>query len=238
MILLLSDLHLPNRPSPLREGFLRFLAGPARQAEAVYLLGDLFEYWIGDDVGLTEYGAEVQALHELTDRGVAVYFIAGNRDFLVGARFFAASGVQALPDPTVRTLDGVKTLLAHGDLYCSDDLEYQRWRRFSRNPLAQRLFMWLPRSLRARIAGGLRVQSHGAKTQKPAMIMDVKADSIEQALRDAGVKRLIHGHTHRPCDHTITLDGDPAERIVLSDWSVERMEYLAVDGQRHRRVLL
>src|SRR3546814_1113392 len=115
MILLLSDLHLPNEPSPLREGFLRFLDGPARAAEAVYILGDLFEYWVGDDVGLHDYAAEVAALQTLSSSGVKLYFMAGNRDFLVGRRFASASGTRILKDPQLVDFGGMRTLISHGD---------------------------------------------------------------------------------------------------------------------------
>ena len=229
MILLLSDLHLPNEPSPLREGFLRFLAEPARAAREVYLLGDLFEYWVGDDVGLHDYAAEARALQRLVESGVAVYFMPGNRDFLVGARFFATTGVQELSDPSLVTLGGVATLLAHGDRYCSDDLSYQRWRRFSRNALAQRLFAQMPQSLRRKVAGGVRAQSRGAKTRKPAMIMDVSEIAIVRAMQQAGVTRLIHGHTHRPGHHRLRVAGREAERIVLPDWRPDLAAYVCID---------
>ena len=235
MILLLSDLHLPNRPSPLRDGFRRFLEGPARDAEAVYLLGDLFEYWVGDDVGLQDYAAEVRWLRELTAQGVPVWFIAGNRDFLVGPRFFSASGVRPRGDPTRLDLDGVPTLLSHGDLYCTDDRAYQRWRRFAHHRLAQRLFGWLPRKWRLAIGGGLRRQSGGAKQTKTAAIMDVNPHSVAAGMLKAGVVRLIHGHTHRPDEHAV---GEHGQRIVLADWHGERMEYLALAGGRWQRCLL
>jgi UDP-2,3-diacylglucosamine hydrolase len=231
MILLLSDLHLPNEPSPLREGFLRFLAGPARQAEAVYILGDLFEYWVGDDVGVDDYAAEISALRALTASGVAVYFIAGNRDFLVGRGFAKATGVQLLGDPLVVELGGVKTLLSHGDLLCTDDKSYQRWRRFSHNRVAQWLFMRLPKSRRHAIAGGLRHKSGADKRNKPSAIMDVNEAAVVAAMKRYGVTRLIHGHTHRPADHLLRVGVDRATRLVLADWHDEHMEYLTVDAR-------
>lgn len=235
MILLLSDLHLPadrpGEPSPLREGFLRFLQGPAREATAVYLLGDIFEAWIGDDAGLVDYAPEIRALRQLTDAGIPVYFIAGNRDFLVGSGFSAATGVQRLQDPSVLRLGGVPTLLAHGDAYCSADRAYQRWRRFSRHRRAQQCFAWLPPSLRRRIAGGLRQQSREATPRKPLMITDVVDTAIAQALHEAGVTRLIHGHTHRPATHRWqAADGRQLERIVLPDWRADQRAYIAIDA--------
>ncbi len=236
--LLLSDLHLPDQPSPLREGFLRFLAGPAQSAQRIYLLGDIFEYWIGDDVGLQDYAAEVRALKTLSTRGVALYFMAGNRDFLVGRRFAEAAGVRLLDDPSLIELDGVPTLLAHGDAYCTDDKAYLRWRRFSRNRLAQWSFARLPVARRRRIAGDLRGKSRRDKRYKPEDIMDVSAAAITAALRDSGTQRLIHGHTHRPADHSLSIDGRAAERIVLADWHPDRMEYLQAEGGQLRRCLM
>jgi UDP-2,3-diacylglucosamine hydrolase len=232
--LLLSDLHLPAEPSPLREGFLRFLGGPARDAQQVYILGDLFEYWIGDDVGLASYPAEVAALRALVDHGVQVGFMHGNRDFLVGPGFAAATGVALMRDPSIVQLDGERVLLSHGDLWCTDDQAYQRWRRFSRNRVAQRLFARLPISLRTRIAGGVRSRSDDDKDRKTAEIMDVNPAAIEAAFRASGVRRIIHGHTHRPTTHRLPLDGRTVERIVLADWTPQRMEWLAIDNGERR----
>ena len=231
--LLLSDLHLPAEPSPLREGFLRFLDGPARTARQVYILGDLFEYWIGDDAGLALYGDEIRALRALTDAGVRIGFMHGNRDFLVGTGFARASGVELLADPIRVDLDGEATLLSHGDAWCSDDRAYQRWRRFSRNPLAQSLFLRLPTSLRARIAGDVRRRSDDDKDRKTVEIMDVHPSAIAEAFRACGCRRIIHGHTHRPATHRLQIGGREVERIVLADWTPQRMEWLeAGDGLR------
>ncbi|MFT4047426.1 MAG: UDP-2,3-diacylglucosamine diphosphatase [Solimonas sp.] len=230
MVLLLSDLHLPNEPSPLREGFLRFLAGPARGAEAVYLLGDLFEYWAGDDVGIEDYAPEVAALRALTANGVPVCFIAGNRDFLVGRGFSKATGVRLLGDPVVVELGGVKTLLSHGDIFCTDDRAYQRWRRFTRNRLAQWLFLRLPKAHRHAIAGNLRQRSGADKRNKPSTIMDVSEATVVATMKRYGVTRLIHGHTHRPADHLLRVGLERAARLVLADWHAERMEYLSIDA--------
>lgn len=230
--LLLSDLHLPPAPSALREGFRRWLRGPAGEAERVYLLGDVFEYWIGDDVGLPTYAAEIDALCRLVSRGTAVSLIHGNRDFLLGAEFALRTGVSLLPDPMVVTLGGHPTLLSHGDRYCSGDRTYQRWRRFSRNPWAQRLFLALPRSRRERIASGLRDQSAASQRNRPEAILDVSPESIEAAFRDSGVDRMIHGHTHRPAIHSLEIDGRPCQRVVLPDWrpNAPRMGYLQVQA--------
>lgn len=228
--LLLSDLHLPSGPSPLRDRFLAFLSGPARGAERVFLLGDLFEYWIGDDVGLRVYAAECEAIRELVAAGVPVAVQAGNRDFLLGRAFCAATGARLLDDPVVETVAGEPVLLSHGDIWCTDDVGYQRWRRFSRNPATQWLFARLPVALRERIAGGVRARSGSSKVHKAEAIMDVNPRAIEAAFRDHGVTRMIHGHTHRPAVHEMEVDGRGCRRRVLPDWRPERMEYLRVDG--------
>lgn len=228
--LLLSDLHLPQEDSPLRQGFARFLAGPARGAEAVYILGDLFEYWIGDAFGLRDHPAEVQWLRALADSGVRVYLMHGNRDFMIGKRFARAAGLELLPDPLRLDLDGVPTLLSHGDIWCTDDIPYQRWRRFSRRPLMQGIFNLLPEQPRQRVAGVARKQSAG-KIHQPKEIMDVNEAAVRAAFRTFGVSRIIHGHTHRPAEHRYEIDGAARERIVLADWRPGRMEYLAC-GER------
>lgn len=236
--LLLSDLHLPPERSPLRDTFVAFLEGPARKANAVYILGDLFEYWIGDRAGLRQYAREIAALSALTVRGVAVYFQQGNRDFLVGEDFALLTGARLLPDPAIAQIEGVPTLISHGDLFCTGDVGYQRWRRFSRNGLAQRVFLMLPLRLRAGIAGGLRGGSNTAKRGKQAAIMDVEDASVRAAFAQTGVTRMIHGHTHRPGQHDYELDGRRCERVVLADWRPERMEYLELEGRALRRVRL
>lgn len=233
--LLLSDLHLPPEPSKLRDRFLRFLDGPARGADAVYLLGDLFEYWIGDDVGMPVYAAEIAGLKALTARGVPVWFQHGNRDFLVGREFFRATGVRALRDPQIADLYGTPTLLSHGDLLCTDDIAYQRWRRFSRNPAAQWVFMRLSRARRERIAGGLRSGSDTAKRNKAENIMDVNPAAVRAAFARFGTGDIIHGHTHRPAEHRVGLDRGEGRRTVLADWRPEHCEFLQVDADGRRQ---
>jgi UDP-2,3-diacylglucosamine hydrolase len=230
----LSDLHLPPEVSPLRQHFLSFVEGRAGGAEAVYVLGDLFEYWIGDDVGMQVYAPEVAALTALTARGVPVWFQHGNRDFLVGREFSALTGVALLDDPAVVDLYGTRTLVSHGDRLCTDDVAYQRWRRFSRFKPAQWVFHRLPVARRERIAGGLRSSSDTAKANKPENIMDVNADAVAGAFAHHRVARMIHGHTHRPAEHRV---GD-TERIVLADWQPGKYEVLEVDAAGLRRVLV
>jgi UDP-2,3-diacylglucosamine hydrolase len=235
-ILFVSDLHLPPAASPLREAFIGFLNGPAREAEALYLLGDLFEYWIGDDASAPLYAAEIAALASLTASGVPVYFQHGNRDFLVGDDFALLSGVRVLPDPATVRLGSEVALLSHGDLLCTDDVGYRRWRRFSRNALAQRIFRHLPRRLRERIAGGLRSGSRDAKQHKPMAIMDANENAVREALQASGARWLIHGHTHRPAEHDYKIGGRAARRIVLADWRDERREYLEYEAGVFRRI--
>lgn len=225
-VLLLSDLHLPASASPLRETFLRFLAGPAMEAASVYILGDLFEVWIGDDVGLATYVEEARALRRLTESGVAVHLQRGNRDFLLGRRFSQATGVVLLDDPVLVELFGVRTLLSHGDQWCTDDVGYQRWRAFAHHGRAQAAFLSLPRRLRAGIATRLRQRSRSATRAKPAAIMDVDASAIAHAFVASGAQRIIHGHTHRPAEHLSHYGRRTLERIVLADWSAARCEYL------------
>lgn len=234
--LFLSDLHLPPDASPLRERFLRFLGGPAREAAAVYILGDLFESWIGDDAGLQVYAAEVGALAALTAGGVAVYFQHGNRDFMVGADFFALTGVRALPDPHRIELQGRATLISHGDLLCTDDVGYQRWRRFSRRRWAQWVFLHLPRARREKIAGGLRSGSDTAKRNKAENIMDVNTRAVRSLMAQHGVTQMIHGHTHRPGSYPVDLPLGAAQRVVLPDWHGEVCEYLRFDASGVGRI--
>lgn len=236
--LLISDLHLPPAASELRDAFASFLAGPARAAQAVYLLGDLFEYWIGDDAGLAEYSSERACLHTLTASGVPVFFIHGNRDFLVGREFARATGVKLLPDPYRLELHGASTLLSHGDLFCTDDVRYQRWRKFARNAAAQAVFRALPLSMRQNILGNVRDTADADKMQKDLGIMDVNEGTVRAAFAKRGVSRIIHGHTHRPADHDYEIEGRACQRLVLADWHPGRCEALRVDHAGVTRVKL
>lgn len=236
--LLASDLHLPIGPSPLREAFRAFLEGPARQAERVFILGDLFEVWIGDDAGVRDYAPERAALKALAGAGVAVSFMHGNRDFLVGRDFCLDTGMTLLPDPVRLDLYGVPTLLAHGDVLCADDVRYQRWRRFSRHPVTRAVFGALPRAARERIAGGVRKGTTADMRNKAEAIMDAQDATVRAAFRDYGVSRIIHGHTHRPADHRYAIDGRACVRYVLADWHPGRCEALRVDEAGVKRIPL
>lgn len=240
---LLSDLHLPTGDSGFRTQFIHYLGNQARQADAVYLLGDLFEVWLGDDIGLDDYAEEVTALRALTDAGVAVYVQRGNRDFLLGDAFCRATGAQRLADPARVTLGGRRVLLSHGDIWCLDDVGYQRWRRFSHHPWTQGIFRALPRPWREKIATDLRRRSGQHKQAKSADIMDVRSDAVRRAALDHGADWIIHGHTHRPAEHELeglarSESTEPVLRIVLADWRPERMEYLAVNRNGFQRIPL
>lgn len=237
--LLLSDLHLPDSPSPLRETFLRFLQGPARAAAEVYILGDLFETWIGDDCGLDAYAPEVAALEAATQAGAKIWFQHGNRDFLVGDRFARRTGVRLLPDPAIVELAGEPTLLSHGDRFCTGDRAYRRWRRVSRSRAVQRAFAALPRRWRERIAGTARARSqrHQAQTRN-AGILDASEAAVRAQFVASGVARIVHGHTHRPAVHPYRIGTLAAERIVLADWRPRHCEYLEIGPAGMRRILL
>jgi UDP-2,3-diacylglucosamine hydrolase len=228
--LLLSDLHLaPGRPQAAA-AFDAFARGPARTAAAVYILGDLFDSWVGDDQCMESHaGAVVRSLRELSDAGVALHVARGNRDFLLGERFAAATGASLLAEQTRVDLQGVMTLLTHGDELCTDDAAYQRYRAWSRDPARQRMLLRLPYRARRMLAGWLRRKSRAATALKPESILDVNADAVDDAFRRHDVLRMIHGHTHRPARHTLVVDGIPRERLVLADWG-DRGHYLEVDG--------
>lgn len=228
--LLLSDLHLPADISPLRGAFLRFLDGPARRAQAVYILGDLFETWIGDDVGLALYPKEVAALRRLSDSGVALYLQHGNRDFMLGADFAAIAGAQLLPDPSVVSIDGERVLLSHGDAWCTDDRDYQRWRRISRLRWLQWLFLRLPQQRRMGFAQSLRARSDDARQTKALDITDVNPRAVTQGLERSGTRLLIHGHTHRPAEHRMQTAAGTATRLVLPDWRPGKYAWVALSA--------
>ena len=233
--LFIADLHLaPERPATVRL-FLRFLAGRARRAEGLYILGDLFDAWIGDDDDSPPYPEIRAALRDLTASGVPCFLMHGNRDFLIGGRFSRDTGCTLLRDPYATELAGTPTLLMHGDLLCTDDVPYQRFRRKVRNPLVQRLFLWKSLKRRRAVAADYRRRSGAATALKAEAIMDINQSEVERRMRRFGARRLIHGHTHRPADHTFSLDGQPATRLVLADWHEDRGEVLVVSADGVRR---
>lgn len=200
--------------------FLEFLENRAPQATALYILGDLFEYWAGDDdIEDVHHRPVVEAMHVLVDSGTALYVMHGNRDFLMGPRFAAASGAIILPDPIIIDLYGKSAVLTHGDKLCTDDVEYQYFRSVVREPKWQRDFLDLPLQQRKAQIEELRSRSEQAKSYKDEAIMDVNTEAVASFLREHGLPPLlIHGHTHRPGRHLLELDGKHCERIVLADW--------------------
>ncbi len=237
--LFISDLHLcAGRPETNRI-FFGFLEREARAAEALYILGDLFEYWVGDDDLGDPFNARVAAvLLELTRAGVPCYLMHGNRDFVIGEAFARASGVTLLPDPTLVTLYAKPVLLMHGDTLCTLDAEYQAFRREARSEAWIAKLLAQPLAQRKQAVEALRRHSEQEKRRKPAEIMDVALPEVEATLRRFGFPRLIHGHTHRPARHLHDVDGHSCERWVLADW-YRTGSYLACDasGCRAYRLL-
>jgi UDP-2,3-diacylglucosamine hydrolase len=217
--LFISDLHLaPERPG-LVAAFHALVPGRARAATALYVLGDLFDAWLGDDQLKEPLAAGVAlALAALAASGTRVYLQRGNRDFLLGERFAKAAGATLLPDAVVHDLHGTPTLIMHGDQLCTDDLGYQRLRAFWQNPANRRRAVRLPYGVRRGIARLLRAGSRRATAGKPEEIMDVNADAVTAAMGAHRVTRLIHGHTHRPARHELSVDGRACQRYVLADW--------------------
>ena len=236
MIFFLSDLHLAPTTPGANALFFDFLAGPARSAGQVFILGDLFDAWPGDDVlddPATPLFADIaDALRKLTATGTAVGLLHGNRDFLLGEAFAARSGGRLLADPYILSLPSWQFVLSHGDMLCTGDRDYQRFRAMVRDGGWQSDFLARPLVERQAIAAGLRERSVSAKQEKTAALMDVDPLSTDDFLRRNGYATLIHGHTHRPARHDHFVDGIHVERWVLADWSEADGEYLCWDGER------
>jgi UDP-2,3-diacylglucosamine hydrolase len=219
--LFIADLHLQTEEPAITAGFLRFLAGEARQADALYILGDLFEAWIGDDDPNPLHQQIASAIKSLVESGVPCYFIHGNRDFLLGKRFARQSGMQLLPEAQVLDLYGRKVLIMHGDTLCTDDAGYQAFRKKVHTPWIQTLFLALPLFIRRRVAAKMRAGSKAANSSKSQAIMDVNPQAVIDAMEKYRVQWLIHGHTHRPAVHELTANNAPAYRAVLGAWHSE-----------------
>ena len=218
MILLISDLHLEEQRPDISRAFLRFIETRARQAEALYILGDFFEVWVGDD-GMTPFQHQIaRALHALSESGTRIYLMHGNRDFMIGQAFCREAGCTLLSDPHIALLGGERVLLMHGDSLCTLDKSYMRMRRLLRNPLSLLILRNLPLARRQKIAAKLRSTSRQETRMKASDIIDVTPDEVLKVMRKHGVRTLIHGHTHRPASHSLQIDGEPAQRIVLGDW--------------------
>lgn len=224
--LFISDLHLSAHEPATVARFLEFLAGPAKQADRLTILGDLFDYWAGDDDLADPFNTRiVTALHQLANHGVVIDLMVGNRDFLIGKDFAAAAGVTLLSDPVVRDINGVKTLLTHGDTLCTDDADYQHFRAQVRTPEWQAKFLARPLTERKREIETLRARSEAEKRTKPMNIMDANADAVAALMRQQQAATMIHGHTHRQDCHVHASD----TRWVLGDWHADKISVLAYD---------
>lgn len=230
MILLISDLHLEEQRPDITRAFLDLLDGRARGAEALYILGDFFEAWIGDDAMSPFQLSICQALRTLSDSGTQIFLMHGNRDFMIGRRFCKAAGCTLLADPSVVQLNGEPVLLMHGDSLCTRDEAYMRMRRYLRNPLTLFVLRHLPLRTRHKLARKLRSESRTQTRMKANDIVDVTPDEVPRIMAQYGVHTLIHGHTHRPAIHKLQVGDEPAKRIVLGDWDKQGWA-LQVDEQ-------
>lgn len=214
----ISDLHLQQERPDITQAFLQFLATTAKAAKNLYILGDFFEYWIGDD-DLDEFKQQIiTALKQYTQLGIPVYFMHGNRDFLISKKFAALTGVQLIRDPTLIELNGQKILLMHGDSLCTSDRGHQIFRAFMRNPLTKKFLLSFSSSVKKAVAQFLRRKSVSRNQKLDVYIMDVNPQAVERMMKKYGVKKLIHGHTHRPATHPLEIKGHAAQRIVLGSW--------------------
>jgi len=237
--LFISDLHLCASRPTINKVFIHFLQNTAIKAENLFILGDLFEYWAGDDDLSHETHADIiEAIKKLTDADTQVFFMHGNRDFLIGAQFSKATNIKLLPDPSEINLYGRRILLSHGDKLCTDDTRYQSFRAEVRSSAWQAEFLAHPLSARKAQIEALRLQSEQEKSHKTAEIMDVNSDAVKALLRQHEYPAIfIHGHTHRPNTHQIEVDGHQCQRIVLGDW-YEQGSCLRLDanGFSHQEV--
>ncbi|WP_428355979.1 UDP-2,3-diacylglucosamine diphosphatase [Methyloprofundus sp.] len=225
--LFISDLHLTiERPEVTRK-FLELLKTRATKAQAIYILGDLFDTWIGDDDFSPPINTVKKHLKTLTEQGIDVFYIHGNRDFLIGERFSQQTGVTLLDEYSVIDLYGAKTLLTHGDLLCTDDLPYQEFRIKSHSAAWQKNVLSKPLIFRLLYARWYRLRSYFHKRKKSQDIMDVNQDTVKQVMEEYQVSRLIHGHTHRPAIHNLEVNGQEAQRFVLAEWKKDDIRLLS-----------
>jgi len=219
--LFIADLHLQTEEPAITAGFLRFFRGEAKSAAALYILGDLFEAWIGDDDPQPLHAEIAAALNQLHQQGVPCFFIHGNRDFLLGRRFARDSLMTLLPEKKVLELYGRRVLILHGDTLCTDDVAYQNFRKKVHNPLIQKLFLMLPLKWRLAIAARMRANSKASNQGKSLDIMDVNPQAVISEMQTSGVEWMIHGHTHRPAIHEVALQNKTGHRVVLGAWHEE-----------------
>jgi UDP-2,3-diacylglucosamine hydrolase len=235
--LFVSDLHLDDNAPWAVDTLCALLAGRAREMQTVYILGDLFEAWVGDDVSNSVSTRVAASLKALRTSGVPSYLLHGNRDFLIGADYAARAGLELLPDPVVVDLGGVPTLLTHGDILCTGDPSYQELRSTVRDPTWQHRFLALTPATRSLLATEARAGSRAHMQRVAPQIMDVDPDAVTRAFRASQTRRMIHGHTHRPATHQHTVDGSLATRIVLDAW-YERASCLIVAGEQTESIEL
>ena len=227
--LFIADIHLGNEHPEISQRFVEFLQQQVVAAEALYILGDLFEVWIGDDAVQPEHQVAIDALKQLTDTGIPVYVMHGNRDFLLGQGFEKMTGCVLISDPLLIDLHGTPTLLMHGDSLCTDDNEYMQMRSQLRSPQWQQQFLAASIERRLQVARQYRDESRSRSQNKSLEIMDVNSKAVISTMREFGVTQLIHGHTHRPAVHDIEVDNKTAKRIVLGDWYSQNSSLLCDD---------
>ncbi|SNY96184.1 UDP-2,3-diacylglucosamine diphosphatase [Halomonas sp. hl-4] len=237
--LLIADMHLSDDTPEINQGFYDYLEHTAKGADALYILGDLFDAWIGDDLIDTPHplGAiareVIQRLHKLSSDGTAIYFIHGNRDFLIGERFITACQATLLPDIEEVELQGLPAVILHGDSLCTQDDDYMAFRRQSRDPEWQAQILALPLEQRVALASSLRMQSGDANAGKADAIMDVTHSEVVALMESHGVATMIHGHTHRPKVHDLTVEDVPAKRFVLGDWDDQHGWDIVIEKTNH-----
>jgi len=216
--LFISDLHLSGERENITKLFIAFLKERASHADALYILGDLFEVWPGDDIIQPDYQESITAIKQLSESGVPIFVMHGNRDFLMAERFSEVSGCTLIDDPSVIDLYGTPTLLMHGDTLCIDDIDYQKFRTMVRDPRWQTDFLSKSQEERLAITEKYREISKAAMADKKMDIMDANQQAVESAMLEQNIQQLIHGHTHRPAIHDFEVNEKPMKRIVLGDW--------------------
>jgi UDP-2,3-diacylglucosamine hydrolase len=229
MILVIADLHLDGKTPAATRLLLDFLQGPARKARALYILGDLFEAWIGDDAPLPPADDVADGLRELAAAGVEIVFLVGNRDFLLHEEYCRQAAMRRVEEPVSLAVDGKRLILMHGDVLCTDDEDYQAFRAKVRRPEWQQRMLARPAWLRRQLARLARFISKRRNRGKPAFIMDVNSEAVQATMKEWGAENLIHGHTHRPAIHRLEVDGNAGLRAVLGDWHADRGSAIRVD---------
>lgn len=233
--LFISDVHLQEQTPSITAKFKHFMTTHALQAEALYILGDLFEFWIGDDDNQL-FNCEILTLIQTVSKKIPVFFMHGNRDFLIGKRFATVAGMQILPDPSVIDVYGQAVVLSHGDILCTDDIHHQKYRRIVSRASVQNIFQKIPLYFRRRIANSIRSQSKRHNRNSPRYITDINSTAAIELLEKNNCRLLIHGHTHRPGVHSIKLANSEAQRIVLGAWH-DDCDYLQIHSNGEKKLL-